>query len=153
VKFLEVEESEKNNTQIPNPAYVEWLSRDQTVLGWLLKTLTPQIIVHVISIDSSAAFWAILTTMFNAHSRSRTNQLRGSLQGMKKNEMSTTSSFAKMKGFASVLIAAGKPVEEDEMVGYITNVLDATYNELVPTVNGNVGVTLDDMYAHVWAHD
>jgi hypothetical protein len=72
---------------------------------------------------------------------------------MKKNEMSTTSSFAKMKGFASVLIAAGKPVEEDEMVGYITNVLDATYNELVPTVNGNVGVTLDDMYAHVWAHD
>jgi hypothetical protein len=157
-KFFEVEDSEKKKTRQPNPAYAAWLSRDQTVLGWLLQTLSPEVIAHVVGIDSSADLWAILTTMFSGRSRSKLNELRGALTSTKKNDLTSAAYFTKMKSFASELAtselaAAGKPVDEDEMVGYIVNGLDASYNDVAANVNGNADTTLDDLYDQVCAHD
>jgi hypothetical protein len=38
-KTLEVEDSNKKKTTVPNPAYATWLARDQHVLGWLVIKL------------------------------------------------------------------------------------------------------------------
>jgi hypothetical protein len=152
-KFFEVEDSEKKKTRQPNPAYAAWLSRDQTVLGWLLQTLSPEVIAHVVGIDSSAGLWAVLTTMFSGCSRSKLNELRGALTSTKKNDLTPAAYFAKMESFASELAAAGKPVDEDEMVGYIVNGLDASYNDVAANINGNADTTLDDLYDQVCAHD
>src|SRR3954471_24283907 len=51
VKTLEVEDANKKKTIIPNPAYTVWLSRDQTVLGFLVNSLSPEIIPHVVGLD------------------------------------------------------------------------------------------------------
>ena len=76
-KTLEEEDSEKKKTQIPNPAYAAWLARDQAVLGWIVNSLSPEIIAHVVGIDSSAAVWAVLNKMFTASSRSNQPSARG----------------------------------------------------------------------------
>jgi hypothetical protein len=153
VKSLEVEDSEKKKTQHHNPAYAVWLSQDHMMLGWLLHTLSPEVITHVIGIDSSAGLWAVLTTMFSGRSRSKLNELRGALISTKKNDLSPAAYFAKMKSFTFELAAAGKLVDEDEMVGYIVNGLDASYNDVAASVNGNADNTLDDLYDQVYAHD
>jgi hypothetical protein len=44
-------------------------------------------------------------------------------------------------------------VEEDEMVGYILNGLDGSYNSLVFSVNSIPGTTLDDLIRQIGAHD
>uniref|UniRef100_A0ACD5TU89 Uncharacterized protein n=1 Tax=Avena sativa TaxID=4498 RepID=A0ACD5TU89_AVESA len=136
-KKLEVEDENQKKIIIPNPAYSVWLSRDQTVLGFLVNSLSPEIIPHVVGLATSAEVWSVLTKMFSSHSRTKINHLRGALNNTKKNELTVAQFFATMKGFSSELAAAGKVVEEDEMVGYIINGLDARYNDLVSSVNGN----------------
>ncbi|XP_071683320.1 uncharacterized protein [Lolium perenne] len=149
VKQLEVEDSDKNKQKVPNPAYAAWVARDSTVLSWILNSLSPEILAHTIGVESTAAVWAIITNLCGSRSRSRINQLRGSLQSTKKLDMSASVFFAKMKAFASELAAAGKPVEEDEMVGYLVNGLDASYNDVAAAVNGNSDTTIDDLYDQI----
>jgi hypothetical protein len=79
-----------------------------TVLGWIVNSLSPEILAHTIGVDSTAAFWAIITKVRGSSSRSKINQLRGALSGTKKLELTASAFFAKMKGFASELAAAGR---------------------------------------------
>ena len=58
-----------------------------------------------------------------------------------------------MKGFASELAAAGKPLEDDELIGYILHGLDSSYNSLVAAVNGNPDTTLDDLFGLLSSYD
>jgi hypothetical protein len=58
-----------------------------------------------------------------------------------------------MREFSSELATAGKPVEEDEMIGYVLNGLDSSYNDLVSSVNGNPNTTFDELYSLIHAHD
>jgi hypothetical protein len=52
-----------------------------------------------------------------------------------------------MRGFASELSALGKPVEDDELLGYLLHGLDkGEYNALITTMNGNPGTSLDELY-------
>uniref|UniRef100_A0ACD5TCP1 Uncharacterized protein n=1 Tax=Avena sativa TaxID=4498 RepID=A0ACD5TCP1_AVESA len=152
-KTLEAEDDNQKKITIPNPAYAAWLSRDQTVLGFLVNSLSPEIISHVVGLETSAAVWSVIIATCSSHSRTKINHLRGALNNTKKNELTAAQFFATMKGFASELAAAGKPVDEDEMVGYILNGLDARYNSVVASVNGNPGTTLDDLYDQICAND
>jgi hypothetical protein len=58
-----------------------------------------------------------------------------------------------MKEFGSELVAAGKIVEEGELMGYILNGLDDSYNSLVSSVNANPDTTLDDFFGQICVHD
>jgi hypothetical protein len=79
-----------------------------------------------LALRRQAAVWAVIINMFSSASRTRINHLRGLLNNTKKNSLTADHFFAKMKGYVSKLAAAGKPVEEDEMIGYIVNGLDDT---------------------------
>jgi hypothetical protein len=46
-----------------------------------------------------------------------------------------------------------KRVDEGELVGYVVNGVDGTYNNGVATVHGNPNTTLDDLYDKLSAHD
>jgi hypothetical protein len=58
-----------------------------------------------------------------------------------------------MKGYASELAAIGKLVDEDEVVGFILNGLDGSYNSTGSSVNVNPGTTLDELYDQICSHD
>jgi hypothetical protein len=91
--------------------------------------------------------------MFSMTSRTRINHLQGTLNNTKKGDLTVAQFFAKMREFSSELAAAGKPVEDDEMIGYVLNGLDSSYNELVSSVNGNPNTTFDDLFSLIKAHD
>jgi hypothetical protein len=56
--------------------------------------------------------------------------------------------FAKIKGLADELAAAGRPIEEEELVEYLLAGLDDTYNPLFTTIGVNGG-----LYAQVVSDD
>jgi hypothetical protein len=74
-KTLEIEDAEKKKSTVPNPAYMAWVSRDQTVLGWVLQTLSPEVTAHVVGLEMSADVWAVIINMFSSASRARINHL------------------------------------------------------------------------------
>jgi hypothetical protein len=57
--------------------------------------------------------------------------------------------ITKMKGYASELAAAGKPVDDDELTDYIMNGLDGSFNNLVAAINDVPSTSLNDMCSQI----
>jgi hypothetical protein len=153
-KTVEVEDSEKNKTQVPNPAYIDWMARDQQVLRFLLNTLSPDVLSHLLEVTSTAEAWTAINAMFKTASRTKVQHLRGELNDTKKLSMTADQYYTKMKSFASELSALGKPVADDELLGYLLHGLDkGEYNALITTVNGNTDTSLDEFYEQLCSYD
>jgi hypothetical protein len=114
VEKLETEDINKKKVTIENPEYASWIARDQQVLRWLLNALSPDVLVHVIWLETSAEVWATLNVHVSTASKSRAQRLRGALNDTKENDLTVEKYFTKMKTLASELAAAGKPLDEDD---------------------------------------
>ncbi|XP_071680293.1 uncharacterized protein [Lolium perenne] len=153
-KTLDAEDADKNKITVPNPAYSAWLARDQQVLRFLLNSLSPDILSHVLDVHSTADAWKTITAMFSSASRSKVQHLRDRLNNTKKLSLTADEYFTKMKGFAYELGALGKSLDEDEVISYVLNGLDkGHYNSLITSVNGNPGTSLDELYDQLYAYD
>jgi hypothetical protein len=153
-RTIEVEDSEKNKTRVPNPAHIEWMARDQQVLRFLLNTLSPEVLSHLLEVTSTAEAWAAIGAMFKTASRTKAHLLRGELNDTKKLSLTADRYYTKMRGFASELSALGKPVEDDELLGYLLHGIDkGEYNALITTVNGNPGTSLEEFYEQLSSYD
>ncbi|XP_073367824.1 uncharacterized protein [Aegilops tauschii subsp. strangulata] len=135
-------------TSSPNPLHPIWVREDQQVLGYLLANLTKEVLVTVTTVTTASALWTTLAAMFSSHSASRINNIRTSLINAQKGNLSIASYFAAMRGYADELAAAGKPIQDDELVSYIIHGLDAVYKPLVSALDARVTpVTLDELFA------
>jgi hypothetical protein len=152
-KTIEVEDPKKKKVVIEKPAYVGWLAPDQ-VLWFLLNTLSPDILSHLLDVSSTAEALSAINAMLKTASRTKAQHLHEKLNDTKKLSMTADTYYTKMKGFASELSALGKPVEDDEMLGYLLHGLDkGEYNALITSVNANPGTTLDDFYEQLSSYD
>jgi hypothetical protein len=82
-RTIEAEDSSKNKIQVPNPDYVTWIARDQLVMRWLLNSLSPDILSHVLRVDSTASAWIAINGMFTTASRTKAHNLRCALNDTK----------------------------------------------------------------------
>ncbi|XP_071685509.1 uncharacterized protein [Lolium perenne] len=151
-RTLEVE-AENTTRMVPNPDYATWISRDQQVLSWLVKSLSRDVLTHVYTLEHSAEVWAAVEDLCSSHSKSRVSMIRGALATTKKNDLSATKYISKMRGLASELTAAGRVIDDEELKEYILNGLDGDYNSLVASVNANPNTTLSELCSQLSAYD
>ena len=60
----------------------------------------------------------------------------------------------KMKTIGDEIVATGKVIDEDEMVGYILNGLDFDYNPVVSSILGRTDpITMSDLYAQLLSYE
>ena len=74
---------------VPNPDYDAWISRDQIVLGYLLQSLSAEVLPHVHRIEHTAGVWAAIEEMFASQSQAKVTNLRIALANTKKKQLST----------------------------------------------------------------
>jgi hypothetical protein len=55
--------------------------------------------------------------------------------------------YNKMKGFADGMVAAGKPLEDDDFISYVLVRLDHDYNSSVGNVTSKTGISLGTLYS------
>jgi hypothetical protein len=67
--------------------------------------------------------------------------------------MSAEKYFAKVKILASELAAAGKPLDDDELIWSILHGLDGTYNNLNTAVRVDPSTTLTDLFSQLQSFD
>ncbi|KAK1644819.1 hypothetical protein QYE76_062624 [Lolium multiflorum] len=84
VETLDVEDADKQKTTVINPAYATWIARDQQVLRWLVNALSPDVLAHVVGLESSAETWTAINAHVSASSKSRVQHLRTALVETKK---------------------------------------------------------------------
>jgi hypothetical protein len=75
-EILEVEDDKGKKVQMENPAYAAWIKRDQLVLKFLLNSLSPDILSHVLGVESTAEAWSTIDGMFKTAARSKIQHLR-----------------------------------------------------------------------------
>lgn len=68
----------------PNPAYKEWVSFDQLLMGWIYNTLTPNIASQLIGYTTSSGLWTAIRSLAGAHTRSKITLLKGELHRTRK---------------------------------------------------------------------
>jgi hypothetical protein len=134
-KNLEIEKDSKKLT-VPNSDYAVWRVRDQHVLTYLVTSLSREVLTGVASNATVATMWAAISRSFASQSRSRVLHLRNQLVATCKGDMSIASYFSTMRGYVNEMVAAEKPIDDDDVVSYILNGLDADYNSLIERVNG-----------------
>jgi hypothetical protein len=87
-EFISTEDTNNKTVTVVNPDYVAWISCDQQVLRWLLNALSPDVLAHVVGLNSSAAVWAALNTHVSGQSKTRIQQLRSALNDTRKGDLS-----------------------------------------------------------------
>ena len=91
--------------------------------------------------------------MFSSQSKSRVLQLRSQLSRMKKGDLSASAYYTKMKGLADEMAAAGKKLDDDDIIEYILSGLDAEYNPFVSSMTIKDNVSLSDLYAQLLSYE
>jgi hypothetical protein len=152
-EFISTEDANNKKVVTVNPDYESWISRDQQVLRWLVNALSPDVLAHVVGLDSSAAVWAALNTHVSGQSKTRVRQLRSDLNSTRKNDLPADKYFSKMKGIAAELAAAGKSLDDDEILYYVLQGLGSHYNNLRTAINANPNTTLAELLTQVQAFD
>jgi hypothetical protein len=110
--------------------------RDQYVLTYLITSLSREVLAGVASNATTTTMWAAISRSFASQSWSRVLHLRNQLVATRKGDMSIASYFSTMRGYADEMAAAGKSIDDDDVISYILNGPDADYNSLIEQVNG-----------------
>ncbi|CAO2175838.1 unnamed protein product [Urochloa humidicola] len=121
-----------------NPEYSRWVSLDQQVLGYLLTTITRDVMMQVAGSRTSTELWAAVEEIFSLQNRARAMNTHITLATLKKGNLSTHEYVGRMKALADEMAAAGKPLGEDELAAYIINSLDEDYDPLVSALLARV---------------
>ena len=105
----EIEEAKADKTveKVCNPAYAAWVAQDQQVLGFLLGSLSREVLLQVMDHTESSKLWAAIQAMFASQSRARVIQLRTQLTNSRKGDLSATAYFTKMKGTVDDMASIG----------------------------------------------
>jgi hypothetical protein len=147
-------DADKSAKSVPNPAYATWLARDQMVLSYLLGSISPGVMPHIMRLEHAAGVWKALETMFASQSQSKITNLRIAMATTRRLNDSVDVYLLKMQTIADELAAAGKPVPEEEQVAYIMAGLGSEYANLVESYGIlKAPPTLGELYAQLQAHD
>jgi hypothetical protein len=64
---LDVEDAEKHKKTIQNPQYRDWIARDQHVMSYLIKSLSLNVLAHVVGLEHSDDLWAAIVGCYCGH--------------------------------------------------------------------------------------
>ncbi|XP_073367905.1 uncharacterized protein [Aegilops tauschii subsp. strangulata] len=138
------------SVMVSNPAHRRWIAQDQAILGAIQSSLTPSVAGMVVFAATSRDAWATLDSSFSSQSLARSSAIRNQLGEVKKNDLSVTAFFNKVKSLADTLSSIGKPLRDEEFTSFILNGLDEDYDSLVENINGrDTPMPPRDLYARL----
>jgi hypothetical protein len=80
--------------------------------------------------------WVAITKTFASQSQLHILHLCNQLVATRKGNMLVLVYFSTMRGYVDEMAATGKALDDDNIVSYILNGLDADYNSLIEHANG-----------------
>lgn len=138
----------------PNEEYGKWIARDQQVVSYLLTSVPKDILTQVADKTTTAEVWGGIQEMLASQMRARAVTTRIALATTKKGNMSMDEYFTEMKSLADDMAAAGKPLDDDELVGNILTGLDHDYNPVVSAIVARVEpISVNELYNQLVSFD
>ena len=134
--------------EVANPEFLRWYQQDQLVMIALLGSMTEDILGQMTQLTTSAQVWTTLHDLFASQNRARIMQLRYQLSNPKKNDLTASKYYRQMRGFADAMASIGKPLQDDEVLGYILAGLGPEFEPLVVSITTRDDpISLSSFYA------
>uniref|UniRef100_A0A6N2KCL1 Retrotransposon Copia-like N-terminal domain-containing protein n=1 Tax=Salix viminalis TaxID=40686 RepID=A0A6N2KCL1_SALVM len=126
--------SPENQTQgIRDSGYVIWQYKDQTILGWIISSLSPGVVSTIYGLETSRLAWQALGARFAAPSTSRISLLKRKLQSLQQGSMQCQQFLDAVKSLADELSAVGKPIDDSDLILSVLNGLNSSFHSFVTT--------------------
>jgi histone deacetylase 1/2 len=139
---------------VPNPEFEEWYFRDQQVLSFVLGSLGREVLAQVAAQDTAAKLWAAIEGMYASQNRARVMNTRLALATAQKGSQTITEYVGKMRTLGDEMAAAGKKIEDDELLTYILTSLDMEFNPVVTSLLARKEtVTVSEAYSQLLAFE
>lgn len=133
-----------------NSAYADWEAQDQQVLGYLLSSVTRDVLVQVATYETAAEVWGIIKQMYTSHTRARSINTRIALTTTKRGNMIITEYFTKMKTLKDEMQASGKPLDDEDFLQYIITGVGPEFSEVVSVVCARVeSISIGELYSQL----
>ncbi|KAL9413756.1 hypothetical protein AB3S75_042279 [Citrus x aurantiifolia] len=151
-QYLSNATTDGSGENVENPAYHNWRALDQTLLGWLLSTISEGILSSVLTYDTSFDVWKSIEKQFGVQYEAKIMQLRYEMNILRKDSMNIEEYCAKMKLLANKLACAGDIITEKDLLMRILNGLGSGYLDLASIITANK-MSYDDAYALLLTHE
>jgi hypothetical protein len=126
-------------TEKPNPNYLNWVMRDQALLGYLFSLLTREVLQGITMLMTSASVWSTLEDMYSSHTRARSVNTHIALATTRKGTTTMADYYNKIKRHADEMAASGEPLGGEEFVAYVLTGLDEEiYNPLESSIVAHI---------------
>jgi hypothetical protein len=157
-KTMTAKDSDGKEITIPNPEYARWIAMDQCVLGYLVHNMSRDNITQMVGKNSAAEVWTAVTEMFSSQSKAQIVQLRSALNKAQKENKTASVYFDHIKNLADEMAAAGKPLDEEDVISYVLAGLnDEAYNGFVAAITAVIKAdkyfSLSDLYSQLLSYD
>ncbi|MFQ6656608.1 hypothetical protein Gotur_026642, partial [Gossypium turneri] len=135
-----------------NPEFAHFEQQDSALASWLLSSISPSVLPHLIGMDTSAKIWKAVVALYGSKTTSKLMFYRRTLHSQRKGEMSMKDFLVKIKSCCDHLASCGEIISEHEHITAILNGLSPDYEFVITivtssqvpyTVQGVVSMLLD----------
>jgi hypothetical protein len=142
--------SDDKTTEEINLEFIRWTALEQQVLGFLMTTMTPEVMCQVASCTTPKDVWSLLEQTYVSQSRARTVNTRIALATTRKGNMTVSEYITKMKSLADEMRSAKQVIDDEELVSYILAGLDSEFNPVVSAIVARVEpVSVGDVHSQL----
>jgi hypothetical protein len=145
-----------DNSDTPNPEFALWQRRDQTILSWINITLSKKVLSSIYGLDTSRQVWLALANQFANQSKTRIANLKKKLQSLHQGSKSCSEYIQAAKEYSDQLAAAGKPIPDEDLITYLTNGLNPSFNSFITSfsiMTRDKDLSLDDFQEELLNHE
>jgi hypothetical protein len=126
--------AKKDGEKVSNPDYEDWHAGDQQVFGYILASISKEILVHIATAKTVIEAWNILEEQFTSQTRASAISTHMELANTHKGTMTMVEYLSKMLDLGNDMASAGKPLDDEDLVQYILSGLDEDYDSMVNSV-------------------
>ncbi|KAG6792959.1 hypothetical protein POTOM_002126 [Populus tomentosa] len=110
-----------------------FLYKDQTILGWIISSLSPTVVSTIYGLETSYLVWKALGACFVAPSTSCISLIKRKLQSLQQGFLSCQNFLDEVKNLADEFSTVGKPIVYSDLILSILNGLNSSFHSFVTT--------------------
>jgi hypothetical protein len=156
-KDIMVKDKDGAEVKITNPECSRWVAQDQSVLGFLVRNMGREVLTRMVGLRTSAAVWKAVMEMFSSQSQAQVVQLCTRLNQCRKEDKIGQAYLDEIKGLSDEMAAAGKPLDNLDVISYILSGLDEEYDGFVAAITALIKaektVSLGDVYSQFMSYE
>jgi uncharacterized membrane protein YgcG len=140
--------------EVPNPALEVWKAQEQQVLSYLLTSVSRDVLIQVVVLQSAIEGWKHIEGVFASQSRARVINTHMALATTQKGSSNVAEYISKMKTLADDMASIGKKLDDEEFDSYILTGLDSDYDSVVSSIAARTEpISFDELYSQLLAHE